>query len=188
MAGCRWWEREQGRWAVQGDGLYIPEEPPVEEGGRGGILMRTTGAALESELQRREESRGTGAGGIRYHLFTGIYELRARGVLAGARAMANRVYAGQSWWVEGNRTNIECLYRKQARACPTRFIIAVAGGGITSHTQADGDESQPEETAEIEEERDATEERRAREGRKGRATAKDPGAPERLKRRRTGDG
>ena len=99
MVRCRWWEREQGRWAVQGDGLYIPEEPPVEEGGRGGILMRTTGAALESELQRREESRGTGAGGIRYHLFTGIDELRERGVhvVAGARAMANRVYAGQSW-------------------------------------------------------------------------------------------
>ena len=62
MVRCRWWEREQGRWAVQGDGLYRPEGPPVEGGDKGGIIMRTTGAALESELQRRGESRGTGAG------------------------------------------------------------------------------------------------------------------------------
>ena len=40
--------------------------------------------------------------------------------------MANRVYAGQSWWLEGDRSRIECLYRTQARACPTRFIIVTA--------------------------------------------------------------
>ena len=114
--------------------------------------------------------------------------MRARGVLAGARAMANRVYAGQSWWLESKRTKIECLYRKQARACPTRFIIAVAAGGIMTQTQAEGDEPQPEETVEIAEERDATEERRAWEERKGRARARDTGSPERSKRRRTGDG
>ena len=151
--------------------------------------MRATGAALESELQHRGESRGTGAGDIRYHLIIGgIDEMRARGVLAGARAMANRVYAGQSWWLESKRTKTECLYRKQARACPTRFIIAVAAGGIMPHTRAEEDEPQPEETVESAEERDATEERRAREGRKGRARARDTGSPERSKRRRTGDG
>ena len=47
--------------------------------------------------------------------------------------MANRIYAGQSWWLEGDRSRIECLYRKQARACPTRFII------VTAEDEEEGD-------------------------------------------------
>ena len=62
-----------------------------------------------------------------------------RGLLKGVRAMANRVYAGQRWWVEGHRSHIECHYRRQSRACPTLFIIAVAGGGGTAD-RATGEE------------------------------------------------
>ena len=53
--------------------------------------------------------------------------------------MANRVYAGQHWWVEGQRSHIECLYRRQSKACPTLFIVAVAGGGGTAD-RASGEE------------------------------------------------
>ena len=55
--------------------------------------------------------------------------LRLAGLLDGVRAMANRVYAGESWWVEGDRAQIECLYRKESRARPTCFVVAVAEGG-----------------------------------------------------------
>ena len=40
--------------------------------------------------------------------------------------MANRVYAGERWWVEGERSQIECLYRKQSPQRPTYFVIALA--------------------------------------------------------------
>ena len=60
--------------------------------------------------------------------------------------MANRVYAGQRWWVEGHRSHIECLYRRQSRACPTLFIIAVAGGGTAD--RATGEEAEHWEEAE----------------------------------------
>ena len=65
--------------------------------------------------------------------------MRTRGLLEGVRAMANRVYAGQRWWVEGQRSHIECLYRRQSKACPTLFIVAVAGGGGTAD-RASGEE------------------------------------------------
>ena len=86
--------------------------------------MRTSGEGLEGALRCRREGRGGEVKGIYYHLITGgIDELREKGLLAGVRAMANRVHAGQSWWLEGDMSRIECLYRKQARACPTRFVI-----------------------------------------------------------------
>ena len=130
MEECRRWEHVQGRWELQGDGLYMPEAPPTAGGNRGGgAIIRTSGEGLDGELWRRREGRGEEAKGIHCHLITGgLDELRERGLLAGpgVRAMANRVYAGQSWWLEGSRSRIECLYRKQARACPTRFIIVTA--------------------------------------------------------------
>ena len=89
--------------------------------------MRTSGKGMEGELRRRREGRGDTVNGTRCQLITGgLNELRERGLLAGARAMANRIYAGQSWWLEGSRSRIECLYRKQNRVCPTRFIIVTA--------------------------------------------------------------
>ena len=127
MEECRRWERVQGRWELQGDGLYIPEGPPTAGGNRGGAIMRTSGKGLEGALRCRREGRGGEVKGTHHHLITGgIDELKEKGLLAGVRAMANRVYAGQSWWLEGDRSRIECLYRKQARACPTRFIIVTA--------------------------------------------------------------
>ena len=35
MEECRRWERVQGRWELQGDGLYIPEGPPTAGGNKG---------------------------------------------------------------------------------------------------------------------------------------------------------
>ena len=127
MEECRRWVQVQGRWELQGNGLYVPEGPPSAEGNRGGAIMRTSGKGMEDELRRRREGRGDTVKGTRCQLITGgLDELRERGLLAGARAMANRIYAGQSWWLEGSRSRIECLYRKQNRVCPTRFIIVTA--------------------------------------------------------------
>ena len=127
MEECRRWIQVQGRWELQGNGLYVPEGPPSAGGNRGGAIMRTSGKGMEGELRRRRESRDETVKGTRCQLITGgLNELRERGLLAGARAMANRIYAGQSWWLEGSRSRIECLYRKQNRVCPTRFIIVTA--------------------------------------------------------------
>ena len=57
------------------------------------------------------------------------------GLLAGARAMVNRVYGGEAWWVEGSRTRVDCLYRQETGARTTRFVIAVEG-----EAAADGEE------------------------------------------------
>ena len=82
-----------------------------------------------------------------------LTELRERGLLEGVRAMANRVYAGQRWWVEGERSRIECLYRKPSPACPTKFIIAVMreAGDVHTHTHEEY-EAQGEEADELREE------------------------------------
>ena len=106
-------------------------------------------------------------------------EAATRGLLEGVRAMANRVYAGQRWWVEGHRSHIECLYRRQSRACPTLFIIAVAGGGTAD--RATGEEAEHWEEAETHnEEAVATTRLNATEG----SSRADGGG----RRQRTGDG
>ena len=67
--------------------------------------MRSLGGALDSALRRRYEHRGDGTADISYHVIKGgISEMRTRGLLEGVRAIANRVYAGQRWWVEGHRS------------------------------------------------------------------------------------
>ena len=58
--------------------------------------------------------------------------MRRRGLLEGVRAMTNRIYAGQNWWLNSSRSNIECLYRRGSQASPTRYIIAIAGEGTTA--------------------------------------------------------
>ena len=91
--------------------------------------MRVPGRVLNGELQGRQGRRGEGAADIRYLTVKGgLGELRELGFLDGIQAMANRVFVGQSWWVAGHRSSIECLYRKQSRACPTTFVIAIAAG------------------------------------------------------------
>ena len=140
MEACRWWERGGTGWELKGEGLYVPEEPTEGAGAEGGLIMRSLGGALDSALRRRYEHRGDGTADISYHIIKGgISEMRTRGLLEGVRAMANRVYAGQRWWVEGQRSHIECLYRRQSKACPTLFIVAVAGGGGTAD-RASGEE------------------------------------------------
>ena len=105
--------------------------------------------------------------------------MRTRGLLEGVRAMANRVYAEQRWWLEGHRSHIECLYRRQSRACPTLFIIAVAGGGTAD--RATGEEAEHWEEAETHnEEAVATTRLNATEG----SSRADGGG----RRQRTGDG
>ena len=131
---CRWWEKGGACWVLQGEGLYTPEEPNESTGAAGGKIMRIQGRVLDKELQSRQGRRGDRTADIRYLTVTGgVDELRGLGLLDGVRAMANRVYAGQSWWVEGHRSSIECLYRKQSRACPTMFVIAIAAG--TANTE-----------------------------------------------------
>ena len=180
MEACRWWERGGTGWELKGEGLYVPEEPAEGAGAEGGLIMRSSGGALDSALRRRYEQRGDGAGDISYHIIKGgISEMRTRGLLKGVRAMANRVYAGQRWWVEGNRSHIECLYRRQSRACPTLFIIAVAGGGTAD--RATGEEAEHWEEAETHnEEAVATTRLNATEG----SSRADGGG----RRQRTGDG
>ena len=87
---------------------------------------------------------GEGAADIRYLIVKGgLDELRELGLLDGIRAMANfRVYAGQSWWVAGHRSSIECLYRKQSRACPTTFVIAIAAGTEGTNTLTGREETE----------------------------------------------
>ena len=88
--------------------------------------------------------RGEGAADIRYLTVKGgLGELRELGLLDGIRAMANRVYAGQSWWVAGHRSSIECLYRnKLSRACPTTFVIAIAAGTEGTNTLTGREETE----------------------------------------------
>ena len=58
--------------------------------------------------------------------------MRRRGLLEGVRAMANRIYAGQNWWLDSSRSSIECLYWRGAQASPTRYIIAIARESTTA--------------------------------------------------------
>ena len=39
--------------------------------------------------------------------------------------MVNRIYGGEAWWVEGARTRVECLYRREAASRPTRYVVAI---------------------------------------------------------------
>ena len=87
--------------------------------------MGGDGAEGDRRLLERYGARGEATGGISYHIIdNGIDGLRRANLLQGARAMARRVYAGERWWVEGDRERIECLYRPQSSRHPTRFIIA----------------------------------------------------------------
>ena len=183
MQVCRWWDRAQGEWELRGTGLYVPEGPSEAQGQEGGIIMRAPGLVLDRALHNRQERRGAGGGNITYQLINnGITELRERGLLEGVRAMANRVYAGQRWWVEGERSHIECLYRKPSPACPTRFIIAVMreAGDVHTHTHEEY-EAQGEEADELREEtgHDAVE------GRASEATGLGGAQPPRSARERT---
>ena len=68
MEACRWWERGGTGWELKGEGLYVPEEPAEGAGAEGGLIMRASGGALDSALQRRYEHRGNGAADISYHI------------------------------------------------------------------------------------------------------------------------
>ena len=202
MQVCRWWDRAQGEWELRGTGLYVPEGPSEAQGQEGGIIMRAPGLVLDRALHNRQERRGAGGGNITYQLINnGITELRERGLLEGVRAMANRVYAGQRWWVEGERSHIECLYRKPSPACPTRFIIAVTRGAGDVHTHTHEEyEAQGEEADELREEtgHDAVEGRASETAGPGGAqppmtarkrTRKQQAADDRTRKKpRTGDG
>ena len=123
------------------------------------------------------------AGGTRSSVESGLsgprQTLSRHAPAAVCRRIANRVYAGQRWWVEGHRSHIECLYRRQSRACPTLFIIAVAGGGTAD--RATGEEAEHWEEAETHnEEAVATTRLNATEG----SSRADGGG----RRQRTGDG
>ena len=129
---CRWWQRKGEGWEAVGESLYEPERPSGEDGETGGVAMRAGGRALEEELRRRGARMGEPVRGLRYVVVEGGKEaLKEAGLLDGARAMTNRVYGGEAWWVEGRRNRVECLYKQDAS---TRFVIALEteeaeGGG-----------------------------------------------------------
>ena len=204
MAACRWWEAGPAGWELQGTGLYVPEGPPTEGHPGGGIIMRTAGNTLDAALRSRDERRRRGGQDNETHYILingGIEEMRRRGLLEGVRAMTNRIYAGQNWWVEGDRSRIECLYRKPSPACPTRFIIAVTRGAGDVHTHTHEEyEAQGEEADELREEtgHDAVEGRASETAGPGGAqppmtarkrTRKQQAADDRTRKKpRTGDG
>ena len=123
LAVSRRWVRGEEEWELQGTGVYAPERPG--DGSAGGVIMGGDGAEVDRRLLERYGARGEATGGISYHIIdNGIDGLRNANLLQGARAMARRVYAGERWWVEGDRERIECLYRPQSLRHPTHFIIA----------------------------------------------------------------
>ena len=144
MTACRWWEAGPAGWELKGTGLYVPEGPPTEGHSEGGIIMRTAGDTLDAALRSRDERprRGGQDNETHYILINGgTEEMRRRGLLEGVRAMANRIYAGQNWWLDSSRSSIECLYRRGAQASPTRYIIAIAREGTTADRHT-GEETQ----------------------------------------------
>ena len=119
--------RERGAtgWVVKGTGLYVPEGPIGEEADASGVMMRTEGEQLEEALRERGRLRGEATVGIRYIVVEGTSTLNNLGLLKGVRAMVNRIYGGEAWWVEGARTRVECLYRREAASRPTRYVVAI---------------------------------------------------------------
>ena len=103
---------------MKGTGLYVPEGPIGEEADASGVMMRTEGEQLEEALRARGRLRGEATVGIRYIVVEGTSTLNNLGLLKGVRAMVNRIYGGEAWWVEGARTRVECLYRREAASRP----------------------------------------------------------------------
>ena len=105
------------------------------------ILSYLPPSPFSLSLHSRTGTDGTAD--ISYHIIKGgISEMRTRGLLKGVRAMANRVYAGQRWWVEGHRSHIECLYRRQSNVMLLVEWHGLQRGSGGYYKKRDGGEQQ----------------------------------------------
>ena len=139
FAVCSWWEDGTEGWELRGKSVYTPERPTGEDGTTGGVMMRANGAELDSELARRAEAHGGAERGVRYLVVEGLEGLRDANLLKGARAMVNRVYGGEEWWLESDRNRVECLYRQGGEH--RRFVLALTDAedrGATIAPTGDG--------------------------------------------------
>ena len=140
MRACRW-QDESGVPRAIGDSLF---EPTL-----GCRIMQVGGAELDAELAGRRGRHGE-PDGIELEEYNGLAELKAAGLLKGARAMANRVYGSAVWYVEWDGAGIDALYKPRRE---TRFVVARrqsgappwrshSGAGDNDDDAADGGEDE----------------------------------------------
>ena len=101
-------------------------------------MMRAEGAELDGALASRAAAHGEPGTGVRYVVVEGKEGLERANWLKGARAMMNRIYGGEEWWIESTRSRIDSLYAQGGR--DRRFVLALAddGGGTAGGPSADG--------------------------------------------------